>query len=413
MNIVLKHNLWSGDETIDLKLPDRWNVKVLNMAGDARPVLPEDDYRQALAPLSANLAGKREICVVFDDLSRPTRTYQILPYLLELFERAGIRDEQVRFLCALGTHIPFDNVAFRRKLGEEVLERFAVYNHNPYENCEHLGQTALGTPIMVNKEFLACDFRIGIGSFVPHGFCGYGGGYKIVMPGIAHVDSITYHHGTLLNENLEVCRSGQYSRNPLLNDLKEFGRKARLDVKIDVLVNTKAESIDICVGTPDEVYNRFTDSALPHYGTHVSGKADIVFVNTFAKGNEATIGLSLAASLLKDEGGDVVLLADVPQGQVVHYLFGRFGHEVWGRLARGERMKEDKVRRIFVFSRYRDVAGSFWYGKKEDVFWYRDLAEIVRVLEEDYKGRVPDVHVIPDGTIEVANWQESSCVRIG
>ena len=60
----------------------------------------------------------------------------------------------MRFLCALGTHAPLDNAAFRRKLGEEVLERFPVYNHNPYENCEHLGQTRLGTPIMVNKEYL-------------------------------------------------------------------------------------------------------------------------------------------------------------------------------------------------------------------------------------------------------------------
>lgn len=413
MNIALRHNLWSREETINLNLPDSWNVRVLNMAGDGRQVLGADDYRRALAPLGMKLAGKKEICVAFDDLSRPTRTYKIVPYLLEVFEQAGIRDEQVRFLCALGTHIPFDNVPFRMKLGHEVLERFAVYNHNPYENCEHLGQTALGTPIMVNREFLSCDFRIGIGSFVPHGFCGVGGGYKIVMPGVAHVDSITHHHGSLLNQNIEVCRSGHYRDNPLLNDIKEFGRKVGLDVKIDVLVNTQAESVDICAGTPDEVYAQFADRVVQHYGTHVPGKADMVFVNTFAKGNEATIGLSLAATLLKDEGGDVVLLADVPQGQVVHYLFGRFGRQTWGRLARGERIKEEKVRRIFVFSRHRDAAGSFWYGKKDDLFWYSDLSELVRVLGAEYDGRTPDVHVIPDGTIQLAMWPESGCVRIG
>ena len=101
MNIALKHNLWSGDETIALSLPDRRNVNVLNMAGDDRRVLAADDYRKALAPLVAKLKGKKEICIVFDDLSRPTRTYQILPYLAEVFEKAGVRDEQVRFLCAL------------------------------------------------------------------------------------------------------------------------------------------------------------------------------------------------------------------------------------------------------------------------------------------------------------------------
>jgi nickel-dependent lactate racemase len=413
MKVPLKHNIWSGERTIELNLPDAWKVSVLHMAGDTKKVLGPDEYRRTLAPLQEKLKGKKEICVVFDDLSRPTRTYQILPYLLEVFEKARLRDEQVRFICALGTHIAFDNAAFRKKLGEEVMERFTVYNHNPYENCERLGQTRLGTPIMVNKEFLACDFRIGIGSFLAHGFCGYGGGYKIVMPGIAHIDSIAYHHGTLLNQNPEICRAGDRKHNPLLEDLKEFGRKARLDVKIDALVNTHAETVDLCAEEPDEVYARFGDSLLAHYGTQFPGKADIVFVNTFAKGNEAVIALSLAAQMLKDGGGDVVLLADIPEGQVVHYLFGRFGKETWGRLPVGERVNDPKIRRIFIFSRFKDPAGCFWYGRKEEQFWYKDLDAIVKLLDEEYKGSTPSVHVIPDGTIQMANLAQTDCVMMG
>jgi len=366
-----------------------------------------------LEPLREKLKGRKEICILFDDLSRPTRTYQILPYLLEVFEKAGIRDEQVRFICALGTHIAFDNTAFRKKLGEEVTERFTVYNHNPYENCERIGQTRLGTPIMVNREFLSCDFRIGIGSFLAHGFCGYGGGYKIVMPGIAHIDSIAYHHGILLNRNPEICRSGDRKSNPLLGDLKEFGRKAGLDMKIDALVNTRAETVDLCAEEPDRVYARFGDSLLEHYGTPVPGKADIVFVNTFAKGNEAVIALGLAGQMLKDKGGDVVLLADIPEGQVVHYLFGRFGKETWGRLPAGERKNDPRIRRVFVFSRYKDPAGCFWYGRTDEQFWHKDLDAIVKLLDHEYKGRPPVVHVIPDGTIQMASLAQTDCIRIG
>jgi lactate racemase len=413
MRIPLKHDLWGRDETIHLDLPERWNVSVLRMDGDGKSVLNDEAFRKALAPLETVLKGKKEICILFDDTSRPTRTYRIVPHLIELFEKCGIRDEQVRFLCALGTHAPLDSAAFRRKLGEEVLERFPVYNHNPWENCEHLGQTRLGTPIMVNKEFLSCDARIGIGSFVPHGFCGLGGGYKIIMPGIAHIDAITYHHGTLLPQHLAVCSPGRYRDNPLLEEVREFGRKARLDAKIDLLVNSEAEAVDISAGAPEESYSRFAPRALAHYGTDVPRKADIVFINTFAKGNEATIGLSQASALLKDEGGYAVLLADVSRGQVIHYLLGRFGKETWGRLGRGERVKDNNVRKIFVFSRHKDVAATFWFGKNEDGLWYRDLGEIIRILDEEYKGRIPDVHVIPDGTIQVARRTESSCEVMG
>ncbi len=413
MRIALKHDLWGRDESIQLDLPERWKVNVLRMTGDREKVLAADDYRRALVPLEGVLKGKKEVCVLFDDLSRPTRTYRVVPHLIELFERCGVRDEQVRFLCALGTHAPLDSTAFRRKLGEEVLERFPVYNHNPYENCEHLGQTRLGTPIIVNKEFLSCDVRIGIGSFVPHGFCGVGGGYKLVMPGVAHIDAITYHHGTLLPQNRAACGPGRHSDNPLLEEVKEFGRKARLDAKIDLLVNSEAEAVDISAGAPEESYSRFAERTLAHYGTDVPRKADILFVNTLAKGNEASIGLSQASAMLKDEGGDVVLLADIPQGQVVHYLLGRFGKETWGRLSWGERVREANVRRIFVFSRYKDVSGAYWFGRKEDVFWYKDVGEIVRVLDEEYKSRVPDVHVIPDGTIQIARKTGSTCEAMG
>ncbi|HME44909.1 MAG TPA: lactate racemase domain-containing protein [Syntrophorhabdales bacterium] len=409
MRVRLKHDLWGSDEAIHLDLPERWNVSVLRMEGDDKSILKDEAYRKALAPLEAVLKGKKEICILFDDISRATRVYRIAPHLIELFEKCGIRDEQVRFLCALGTHAPLDGEAFTRKLGEEVMERFPVYNHNPYENCEHLGQTHLGTPILANKEFLSCDARIGIGSFVPHGFCGLGGGYKIVMPGIAHIDAITYHHGSLLQQNLAVCSPGRYSGNPLLEDVKEFGQKVRLDAKIDALINSEAEAVDISVGTPEEAYSRFADRTVAHYGTTVPWKADILFVNTFAKGNEATIGLSQASALLKDEGGYVVLLADISRGQVVHYLLGRFGKETWGRLGRGERVKDNNVRKVFVFSRYKDVAATYWFGKKEDVVWCRDLTEVIRILDDEYKGRAPDVHVIPDGTIQLANQAHGSC----
>jgi nickel-dependent lactate racemase len=413
MRVSLKHDLWGRDEAIQLDLPERWNVSMLRMAGDGKDVLKAEAFGKALAPLEAVLRGKKEICILFDDVSRPTRTYRIVPHLIELFKKCGIRDEQVRFLCALGTHAPLDSEAFRRKLGEEVVERFPVYNHNPYENCEHLGQTSLGTPILVNKEFLSCDARIGIGSSVPHGFCGLGGGYKIVMPGIAHIEAITHHHGTLLQQNRAACSPGYYSNNPLLEEVREFGRKARLDVKIDVLVNSEAEAVDISVGTPDEAYSRFAGRVLTHYGTDVPRKADIVFVNTFAKGNEASIGLSQAPALLKDEGGYVVLLADVFRGQVVHYLLGRFGKETWGRLGWGERVKDNRVRKVFIFSRHKDAAATYWFGKKEDVLWCRDLAEIIRILDEEYKGGPPDVHVIPDGTVQLANKAQSSCEAMG
>ena len=405
MEIRLKHDIWTEEKEIKFYLPDSWNISFLDMKGDKKHVLSESKIRDAIysfAPaIKEKLKYAREICVVFDDLSRPTRTYKIIPYLLELMDESHIRDEQVRFLCGGGTHAALGNNAFRKKLGEEVLERFPVYNHNPYENCEYLGKTKLGTPVMINKEYLVCDVRIGIGSFTPHAFCGYGGGYKIIMPALSHIDSIEYHHGVLLERYRESCFSlGKYKDNPLMEDIKESGKMVGLDVKIDCLVNTNAEITDLYAGRPDDLYDYMLNVAPVHYSTPVPYKADIVFANSLSKANEATISLSVAASLIKDRGGIVVLLCDVPDGQVVHYLFGRFGKAIWGRLPFGIRKNPDNIRHIFIYSRHRDIANEFWFGMEKKIHWSKDLKEIIDYIEEEYKGKTPDVFILPDATIQ-------------
>lgn len=407
-SVLLNHRLWEGEKTMELELPEHWNVKVLRMNGDREPILTEDHYETCFSSLASSVKGKKEICVLFDDISRPTKTFRMIPSLLHLFKKCGIRDEQVRFLCALGAHAPLDNGAFRKKLGDEVLERFPVYNHNCFDMCENLGNTALGTPVLINKEYHSCDLKIGIGSFTPHIFCGYGGGYKIVMPGVAHLDAITHHHRMLAWERVKFDDLGNLNQNTFLDDVKEFGRKAGLDIKIDLLVNSDAEGTDIFAGEPDHLYEYMSARAPVHYATPVPTKADVVFVNVYAKGNEAAIAVGQAERLLKDEGGDIVCLCDSDTGQVVHYVFGRFGKESWGRLAGGPRTKDPKVRRIILVSRHKDLAGSYCFGRDKDLHWFKDIGEVIRALEGDYKNRPLDVHVVPDATIQTFSFTKKT-----
>ncbi len=402
MKIQLPHNLWNSDHGLTLETPRHWDVELLSMEGDGKQVIGPEDYRTAFRPLLPLMKGKREVCVLFDDLSRPTRAYEIVPHLLEALEKAGIRDEQVRFLCALGTHSPHNNTDLRKKLGNEVLERFPVYNHNCYERCAAIGKTALGTPVAINREYLSCDLRIGIGSFIPHQFCGFSGGYKIVFPGIAHIDAIEYHHGLLLQENWDSCWGlGNYSCNAILSDIREAGRMSELDIKIDVFVNSAARATDVFAAYPDALYPAMIEGALAHYRTKVSGEFDIVFANTYGKANEAIIAVSIAEQLLSRQGGYIVLLCDIDGGQVIHNLMGRFGKDLWGRLARGERQKQERLRRLFLVSRYKDRAGSFWFGADKDITWVNDLGALISELDREYDGKKVRAAVIPDGTVQM------------
>lgn len=402
MKISLPHNLWDGERTLEAEFPARWNVDLLSMEGDRKKPVGDDGYRRAILPLVPLMKDKGEVCVLFDDLSRPTRTYEIVPHLLEAFQAAGIRDGQVRFLCSLGTHSPHNNADFRKKLGSEVLERFPVYNHNCYENCETIGTTSLGTPVTINKEYLSCGLKVGIGSFIPHQFCGFGGGYKIVFPGIAHIDAIEYHHGLLLKENWESCYGlGNYSCNAVLSDIREAGRMAALDIKIDVFVNSSSRATDVFAGRPEGLYPAMIEGALRHYATKAAAGYDVIFANAFGKANEAIIAATISEGLLSPDGGYIVLLNDIEEGQVIHYLMGRFGKDLWGRLPRGERIGHERLRKLFIYSRHKDLAGSYWFGKKEDIAWVSDLDALIGELDGAFRGKQVRAAVIPDGTVQM------------
>ena len=104
--------------------------------GERKKLTPEEMEKAFLhpigtKPISELARGKKEVVILFDDLARPTPVYEIVPFVLRELEKAGISDRQVRFIAALGAHGAHTANDFRKKLGEEVLDRFPVYNHHP------------------------------------------------------------------------------------------------------------------------------------------------------------------------------------------------------------------------------------------------------------------------------------------
>jgi len=195
--------LWYGDTELKLEFPEEWIVATYAMDGHNRQALSDDDIRLALSRLLGSksiskLAGTKEECaIVVDDMTRPTRAYRIVPHILRELESGGISGDHVRFIFALGAHGACDRVDFAKKLGEDIVGEYPVYNHNPFHNVTYLGETSRGTPVSINTEFMECDLRIGIGSIVPHPHTGFGGGAKIVLPGISSMETISYNHGNL------------------------------------------------------------------------------------------------------------------------------------------------------------------------------------------------------------------------
>jgi len=198
--IKLPQYLWFSPRDIEYRLPENWQVTVHNIAGYNRPTIEPGDIKKAIMnpmgmpPLREYARGKAEVAILFDDMTRSTKAFEIIPFILDELTLAGIEDHQIRFIAAVANHQAMDRISLSKKLGDDVLTRFPVYNHCPFMNCTYVGTTSYGTAASVNSEFMNCDLKIGIGQVLPHVSYGFSGGAKIVMPGVASYDTVTAHH---------------------------------------------------------------------------------------------------------------------------------------------------------------------------------------------------------------------------
>jgi nickel-dependent lactate racemase len=254
MRIELPQLIWYGNKTLEIDLPDDWEVETCPMRGASQRALSLEEQEAAIntpvgtPPLRQLARGKKKAVIVFDDMTRPTRTYEIAPIVLGELLAAGIDEENISFVCALGTHGALTQHEFRKKLGTDITQRFRVYNHNCYENCLEVGTTSRGTTVLVNREVMEADLKVAIGCVTAHAQVGFSGGGKIILPGVAHIDSISHYHIDVQAQAPETTGLGKFDHNVMRFNIEEAARMAGLDFKVDVLVNGRGATAAVFAG---------------------------------------------------------------------------------------------------------------------------------------------------------------------
>jgi nickel-dependent lactate racemase len=357
-----------------------------------------------MKPLREHARGKKEVVILFDDMARVTRVAEIVPHVLAELAAAGIKDSQVRFICACGCHGALNRADFVKKLGEDVLKRFPVYNHNPFANCVYAGTTLGGTKISVNAEVMKCDLKIGIGSVVPHIMAGFGGGGKIAVPGVAAYETVLALHsprkaGTGSSDFKDtVSGMGALEDNPRRRDIDEAAAIVGLDMIINAVVNGRGETAALFAGAPRLTYTAALELARAHYLTHQAKDKDIVIANTFAKANEAISGLLIAFPSIKKSGGDIVLIANAPEGQATHYLMGPFGNDIGGEL-RLQMQVPPNVHRLIIYNEYTELASRNYLQDTDRVIMTDDWSKVLELLQKSH-GNQAKAAVYPNADIQ-------------
>jgi nickel-dependent lactate racemase len=219
--------------------------------------------------------GKKKVVLVADDITRATPTEIIVPLLLDECNAAGVPDGDIAIVIALGTHRFMTDEEILQKFGAEAVSRVAIRNH-PFRDPEahvDLGTSKNGGRIHINREVFEADFKIGIGSIVPHHICGFSGGAKIVQPGISGEATTAYTH--LLSVQAPRSYLGILD-NPVRVEMEEIARRISLNTILNTVLNRQGRVAGTFFGDVTAAFRAGVEKAIEVYAIHLPEEVDIV-----------------------------------------------------------------------------------------------------------------------------------------
>ena len=197
--------------------------EILEPALDAPP--PIDLVHQARS-LAADipLHAHESILIVVPDRTRAFPLSTVLPALVGALVGRGASPERVRAIIASGTHVATGADVAPAQLGT-LPKAVRVLRHDPDGPSVRCGVTPAGTPVDVAPALLEATRVLALGGTAFHYFAGFGGGGKMLFPGLGTRAAVAANHrlalGPLPPGGLAPgVEPGRTRGNPLAEDLR-------------------------------------------------------------------------------------------------------------------------------------------------------------------------------------------------
>ena len=243
-------------------------------------------------------------------------------------ELPGIRLEDITVFIATGTHRNNTGDEIERMLGREIARDCRIVCHNARDEAAliHTGDTSTGVRIFLNREWLACDFKITTGFVEPHFFAGFSGGPKMVAPGLAGLSTIMQLHDAARIGHPHATW-GHIEGNPIHDDIREIARLNPVDFALDVTLNREQQITAAFAGDLLQEHAAACVTAKRNAMRRVDKPFDIVVTTNSGYPLDQNLyqsikGMSAAAKIVKP-GGTIICAAECRDGIPDHGPYGQ------------------------------------------------------------------------------------------
>ena len=328
----MKVKLAYGKTGLEVELPDDRTTVVEpsylpglpDQAGAIRTAV-RDPVGGAL-PLRRLAQPGHTVAISVCDITRPIPSRTVLPVLLR--DLSHVPDQNIVILVATGTHRGNTDSELRQMLGDEIVDRYTVLNHNAFDDStlKSAGVTQDGIPIFLNRRWLYADLRITVGFVEPHFFAGFSGGPKMVAPGLAEFDTIMRLHNAEMIGHPEA-RWGVTVSNPIHDAIREIAALTGVDFALDVTINRERRITSVYAGEPTAVHRASCRFAKTISMQPVNHPFEVVLTTNSGYPLDQNLyqtvkGMSAAAQVVK-QGGAIIAAAECLDGIPDHGEYGR------------------------------------------------------------------------------------------
>lgn len=241
-----------GSSEIKQSLPT--GVELLSHSEPSITFNPKSFIQNIQSYLQKQKTEIRNAGIVVSDKTRLCEYPLLLPLVTTALRDHGLMEDNIIFYIAYGTHSVQTEEECLTSYGESY-KRFRFVHHRSREEngLISVGTTSRGTEVKVLKEIFEHDLFITIGAISHHYIAGFGGGRKLLVPGLAGYDTILQNHKIFLDfEKKELrkgCRSGNLDTNPMALDLEEINTKMPARLEIHAIINSQKEVCEVHFGT--------------------------------------------------------------------------------------------------------------------------------------------------------------------
>ncbi len=416
MNTLLKY----GTGEIEIEIPDS-NITEIYIPNEKK-VLNDiySEIKKAInnpiksKKLSDIVSERKTVSIIVDDTTRPIPTSKIIQPLVDELNLYGMKDNNITVVIAAGNHRNATEAEKEVILGS-LRSRIKIIDHNSenYDNLIFIGTTSFDNKIYVNRTVYESDVKVIISDVDFHPFCGYGGGAKSILPGIAAKESTERNHSML---NHRLAKAGILKGNPVRKEIDEVVKLFKIDFQIAVVLNSDKEIVNVFAGDMHETFMRGVEICDAMYKVSVPERADTVIVS--CGGYPLDIDLyqtqkstENAIKIVK-ERGKVIAVAECASG------FGSDVFAEWMRKAQSineifEKFDKEFIiggHKAYLFARQIKWADLYLYStlNPEDVKEFfinpiNSVEEIKSILEDSEK-----IIILPEGNLTLPELTFSS-----